>query len=226
MESVVLQLRGLCEELEANPHIVVRGVPRIGPPIPRSELEELEQALEVRFPEALKDFYTHAGEVSIGWGVNKATLEDRLSEEDANYLAGSIDILSPLTMVQGLSGHGWKRGGWKDLLWFDFMTPEDQEAQRRFFPFDMPEGNEIMVGYCHDSGILEPALSLRDDGEIEGYELTLAQYLERMVKAKGYMYWQRDSIDDQSAEYQRFIRSMAATFPTFDAEFFRGSPPR
>ncbi len=221
MESIVAQLRALCEELDANPNIVVRGASKVGAPIPRAELDELEEALDVRFPAPLKDFYAQAGEVSIGWGANIAALGDRVSKEDANYLAGSIDIQSPLTMVQGLSGLGWKRGGWKDILWFDSMSPEDQEAQRRFLPFDMPEGNEIIVGYRHEAGVFEPKLSLRDDGDIEEYAPTLAQYLERMIKAKGYLYWQRDSVNDQSDEYERFVRSMSAAFPTFDAAFFR-----
>lgn len=220
MESIVAQLRALCEELAANPNIVVRAS-NVGAPIPRGELDELEEALEVRFPAPLKDFYAHAAEVSIGWGANLAALGDRVSQDDAANLAGWIDLQNPVTMVKGWSGTGWKGGGWKDVLWFDSMSPESREANRRFLPFDMPEGNELIVGYCHDAGVFEPTLSLRDDGEIEGYAPTLAQYLERMIKAKGYMYWQRESVNDRSSEYTRFVRSMSAAFPTFDAAFFR-----
>jgi len=214
LDKGIKKLISFVADIEQNENILI-STARIKEGYSPEHLEEIEQGLEVKFDNPIRNFFLEVGEISILWTVNKAKFSGSIPEEDMNHLAGSIQILSPFDMIMGKTGTKWK-----DVLWFNDMPPELKNEIRSFIPFDFPS-SEIVAGFLnHQNIISEEVIFYYSNNGIEKSGINLAAYLNYLIVSKGYFYWQDFILEKSSPEFDRFIRYMPILFEDFEPSVF------
>lgn len=213
MKQKMEKLSLMIGELQQNENIIVT-VSKIDPGYSDEYLKELEEGLELNYNKDLASLFKIMGGVSVLWSASQTKFVNEIPEEDLNYLNGSIQILNPFDMVMGKTGTRWK-----DVLWFANMEPAERKEISSFLPFDFPS-TELIAGFkLAEKKISDEMYLLSSNEGLSLFQMTLVNYIDHLVKTKGFNYWQLFLSDKVSAEYQRFKKYMPLLFTDFNLKF-------
>ena len=218
MKELIDKIRSLTTELPSNPQIITSNV-LVLPSNAEEELSELEATLQVRLSPTLKEFYVLVGGLRLNWIINRSSFAQIDTPEDADQVAGAINILDPYTMLVGTNG-----AKWKDIFWFDDMPASKREIAQSFVAFDFPS-SELVPGFLIENGIIGNNLYLYDSSEgFRPWDMSFTVYLELLYETRGFIYWQElISRDAQDLDRRRMFRYLERLFPAFNGNVIPGN---
>lgn len=199
--SYIARFREMVSALENDSRIEIEEC-TINPPATAAEIAEAEQVHPMS--PAMKAFYEEANGLTLLWSVPSA-------DEDSST-CGRIKLLP---IQEAFSS-------WKDVIWFD--EEWDDGSKKAFHPIDffVEEG----CATIHLDGSANPKIYFHSCGEeMDAMELDFAQYLELLLKTRGWWYWQKAFSTDVSqqcytTEPSTFRAGMRKFFPADYSELF------
>ncbi len=191
-------------------------------PSPKPALEFIENDYKIKYPKEFRDFML---EISVGvkikWEVSEAAITDLKLEGEERFMNGQVSICGAREMVFGVG-----RSYWKDIFWFDQVNSELNDQLKRFAPFDLADGFRCVTGFLKEGDdetgyVISDQLYLnRENKELIPHPFTFEEYLEFLLKAKGYSGLLACYNDPFDEEHKRFMKVMPLLFDDFDKDYF------
>jgi hypothetical protein len=172
-----------------------------------------ESDFNIQYPTKYKLFIVETCGVKLEWSLN--------NDDDIGFVKGTISTLGPEEMIQDSKG-----GFWKGIFWFDEVKSELNDRLKRFVPFDLADGFNYVTGFLKegndtDGWVIGEQLYLNiENEELIPHPFTFDEYLEFILKTKGYHNFLGYYNKPESDEYKRFMRVMPLIFEDFDKEYF------
>lgn len=196
----------MVQSLKAHPHIQVQRV-YLTEPAEAYELHDLIRQLPAPMPEGMRQMYEELGDFELSWKHPDltVTIEGQQSKEPVE---GSIRILPLSKLAQD----------WEDIIWFDFMEPDN--PARSLIPFDlyMPEACAVMrpvddhmaIDYHYCTEDLWPT------------GMNFDQWFDALIMSRGLMHWlEACTVPGQSSFQTHFLFEVGPRlFDDFDPKYF------
>lgn len=196
------QLKKLMDEVTGNKKLTVT-THQLQAGYDPTDIKDIEAGTDIQFHTWIIDFYKQVGSFTLQWTLDRAAMPD-IPDEDADNIAGSINILNPFDMIMSKKGDRWK-----DVLWFD---QPGKPGINSFLPFDFAS-SELIAGFPTADNKTAGKLQLYDfnDG-LQSATIDPDQYLQQMIDARGWLYWQEILTEKSGPDYDRYMKYMPLLF--------------
>ncbi|MER8043592.1 hypothetical protein [Streptomyces sp. NPDC094032] len=197
MESIHGRLQALASELSEDPAIRVLEY-SLTEPASSHDLEQGAETASEGLPQGLVDLYAEVGSFHLEW--------EHIKVPDVR---GAINIL-PLAEVLG---------DWQGVTWF-----QGDEEFRPVLPFDKFTSEACAALIRGADGHILPTVAYHYFGEeLHHTDYSVEEYLDRLINARGYWYWQTTLCSDLTASTTAsdFHRNMPLLFSDYDSSLFQ-----
>ncbi len=215
------QFEKMISEMKNNPLIKLK-VAVLGDPVSQDLIDFNENEYRVKFPTTYKDLIlSEILSIALVWEINEAARENLKLLGEERFMKGKINTCDPITMISDNDNNYWK-----DIFWFDQINSELNDQLKRFVPFDLADGFRCVTGFMKegnekDGYVISDQLYLnRENEELIPHPFTFEEYLEFLLKAKGYSGLLACYNDPFDEEHKRFMKVMPLLFDDFDKDYF------
>ena len=198
----------LVEEIRSHPMLRLDRS-EIRAPASEADIDRALHAAGGTLPDGVADLYRQMDGASIEWSTR-----GEIHFETKDSPTGAINLL-PLIRDRGESIFG----SWKNVVWFS-----EDDKFRRVAPFDLftPEAGSVFYPMPGEMKVHYHYLgeTLSSTGR------TFLEYLELLLKARGYLYWPMSLCADEqgSVEVEYFRTNLPKLFNEDTAQAFRPTP--
>ncbi len=157
----------------------------------------------------LLEFYTQIHLVTIRWRLKSLPGTDSYDEMTTDLISGSINIVPYYTMLTGD-----EEDYWKGKLWFEYDDAELKEDMQLLKPFDYyySDDSNCACLQVHD-GVVTPALShFGNEAGLLDMGITMDKYLSLLSKSRGFLFWPRAYLSENSAFRKQYDKYMPKLF--------------
>ncbi len=215
------QFEKMISEMKNNRLINLKAA-LLGDVIPQDLIDHNENRYRVKFPAVYKDMLTtEILSIAVAWEINEAARENLKLTGEERFMAGKIRTCDTKAMIRGHDNNHWK-----DIFWFDQIDSELNDQLKRFVPFDLADGFRCVTGFMKEGDekngyVISNQLYLnRENEELIPHPFTFEEYLEFLLKAKGYSGLLACYNDPFDEEHKRFMKVMPLLFDDFDKDYF------
>lgn len=206
------QLLALQEELSRNEHIELLRF-EINEGLSDFDIRFVEDEVQCKIPEDLKGIYKEVSSVDYLWVLKDDTKIHLLKGDDPGHVNGKGCIMDFYTMFMGNNDN--LKEPWKNMFWFEeSMDSEVIEENKLFRPFDFYDNYESeAIGYLYNGGSLSETLYLRNSrGSLLSFDLNVKQYMDNMLRTKGFVNWQEDMLFNDMTGQERMKYYLSLLF--------------
>ncbi len=215
------QIELMIGRLKTN-HLISLKVAEIVDPVSKESIDRIEKRYKVEFPDVYKKFIQkEAVSVAVQWNIAETARDMLKLIGEECFMNGRISSYDPRTMIMDHDN-----GRWKDIFWFDQIDSELNDQLKRFVPFDLADGFRCVTGFMKEGDekngyVISNQLYLnRENEELIPHPFTFEEYLEFLLKAKGYSGLLACYNDPFDEEHKRFMKVMPLLFDDFDKDYF------
>ncbi|MFJ8313245.1 MULTISPECIES: hypothetical protein [unclassified Streptomyces] len=203
MQGIRSRILRMIEEIDQNPDLELIDS-EVAAPASEADLAQARRLAHGELPAGLADFYQEVGSLRLEWRHTVADLrKGDLSDQ------GFINIL-PVTKVFG---------DWEGITYF----PGQNEDFRAVKPFDMFVPEACAAFLQKPGGEPGDTVSYHYFGEeLCDTRFTFAEYVERLLAARGYWYWLQTLCPgaEETSEVVAFRAKMPRLFRDYDDSLF------
>ena len=193
----------------------------LGEPGDNDFLEYCKTTYKISYPERYQNFILNfCMNIDLEWALAEKAIAELNLREDDPFMHGTIKLLDPIEIM------GETRNYWKGIFWFDEVNSELNDRLKRFVPFDLADGFNYVTGFLKegndtDGWVIGEQLYLNiENEELIPHPFTFDEYLEFILKTKGYNNFLGYYNKPDSEQHKRFMRVMPLIFEDFDKEYF------
>lgn len=198
------QFKDLIDSLASRSDIIVHRA-ELGAPASENALATARTYAAYQLPRGVEEFYRECNGVHLEWELKGSVAVGQ--EPDR----GAIRLL-PVERIFG---------SWKGVIWFDDFP--GGERFRPIKPFDFFESEACMAFFQEPDETPHDEVHLHYVGEDTcSTHFSFPDYLDRLITARGYLYWQLTLCPDTQANAQvhLFQTRMPILFPDFSPSAF------
>jgi len=195
MQGYLTRVEAVVAELRNDDRLTVTEC-KIEKPASKMDIEEARKLFGHELPHGLEAFYLEMNGFHLEW-----------ESEEEDWVTGQIRLL-PITEVFG---------DWKEQIWFE---EGDEFSQVKPFDFFVPEA----CAAFHPDAQGSWSVHFHYCGEeLEPMGIDFPKYVDLLLAARGYFYWQKSLCTDasDSTEVEEFLEEAPKYFSDFSEDLFQ-----
>ena len=212
----------LIDSINNNKKVRKIGIVAAGNPFKENYVARSEMEFNCHYPKLYKKYLLSiSGAIKLEWELEEQISVALNLNSEYTFARGKVETLGPSAMTGGKNGDCWK-----GIFWFDEIKSDLNDRLKRFVPFDLSDGFNYVTGFMKegndkDGWVIGDQLYLNiENEELIPHPFTFEEYLEFIVKSKGYLNLMGYYNKPDSEQFKRFMRIMPKIFDDFDTPYF------